>query len=88
MMEHPDSERLLESLDHMLYVAAHRDGKPFHLTPLDGSNASAGALSLPPLHNETEDEFFSSERRDLPAADGAVWVRKAGQAAHLVAGMA
>ena len=36
MMEHPDSERLLDSLDHMLYVAAHRNGKPFHLTPLDG----------------------------------------------------
>lgn len=88
MMEHPDSERLLDSLDHMLYVAAHRDGKPFHLTPLDDSNASAGALPLPPLHNEAEDEFFSSERCNLPSADGAVWVRKAGQAARLVTGTA
>lgn len=82
MMEHPASEDLLENLDRMLYIAAHRDGDPFTVAPPldDTRDGRAIVLDLPPLAAIDEGEFFSDERQALPSPDGAIWFRKAGMA--------
>ena len=51
--------------------------------PLDEArHGRAVALELPPLAEEDETEFINADRQDLPEADGALWVRRAGMAAH------
>jgi hypothetical protein len=84
MMEHPACDDLLERLDEILYRAAFHDGDPFMVAPpLDEArHGRAVALELPPLAEEDETEFINADRQDLPEADGALWVRRAGMAAH------
>jgi hypothetical protein len=78
MMEHPRSEELLESLDKMLFIAAHRDGNPFQINPpLDDSRPS-DLVQLPPLAELDESVFDLSEPRPLPSPDGALWLRRSG----------
>lgn len=82
MQEHPACDELLERLDEMLYIAAHRDGEPFTVAPpLDEArHGRAISLNLPPLAPQDESEFVSDEHRPLPAPDGALWLRRAGEA--------
>jgi len=72
---HPRGEELLEMLDRMLFVAAHKDGEPFSLPPkLDTSPIATQALA--PL---TIDKGFDDVlARALPAEDGQTWMAKAG----------
>ena len=87
MQEHPACDELLERLDYMLYVAAHRDGDPFTVAPPldDTRDGRAIVLDLPPLAAIDEGEFFSEERQALPSPDGALWFRRAGNAAQPLA---
>lgn len=87
MQEHPACDELLERLDYMLYVAAHRDGDPFTIAPPldDTRDGRAIALDLPPVGAIDEGEFFSDERQPLPPPDGALWFRRAGKAAQPLA---
>lgn len=82
MQEHPACDDLLERLDDMLYVAAHRDGVPFTVAPPldDAWHGRSIPLDLPPVASVDEGEFFSPERTDLPPSDGRLWLRKAGEA--------
>lgn len=82
MMEHPHCDALLERLDEMLYVAAHRHGDPFQVAPpLDDARPGHQVpVELPPPAAIDEDEFFSGERQTLPPPDGTLWLRKAGAA--------
>lgn len=85
MMEHPRSEELLESLDKMLFIAAHRDGNPFSMNPpLDDSRPSE-AIQLPPVAELDDSVFDPSEPRPLPSPDGAPWLRRAGHDPHPLA---
>lgn len=81
MQEHPACDELLERLDYMLYVAAHRDGDPFTVAPPldDTRDGRAIVLDLPPVAAIDEGEFFSDERQALPPPDGALWLRRAGE---------
>lgn len=87
MVEHPASEDLLQSLDYMLYVAAHRDGDPFTVAPPldDARHGRTIPLNLPPVAAVDEGEFFSEEGQSLPSPDGALWFRKSGEAPHRLA---
>lgn len=87
MMEHPASEDLLENLDRMLYISAHRDGDPFTVAPPldDTRDGRAIVLDLPPVATIDEGEFFSDERQALPSPDGALWFCKAGAAPQRLA---
>lgn len=78
MQEHPACDELLERLDDMLYVAAHRDGDPFRVTPPldDARSGHAIPLNLPPVAAIEEGEFFNEERQTMPPTDGALWIRK------------
>jgi hypothetical protein len=81
MQEHPACDDLLERLDEMLYIAAHRNGDPFTVAPpLDTSRKGhAAPLDLPPLAPVDDGEFIGEERQALPPPDGALWFRKAGE---------
>lgn len=87
MLEHPACDELLERLDHMLYVAAHREGVPFTFgPPLDDTRPGHQVpLHLPPLAHDDEGEFFSWEGQPLPPPDGGLWIRKAGDVPHRLA---
>ena len=81
MREHPAGDELLERLDHMLYIAAHRDGDPFTVAPpLD--DMRPGKTELPALSADSpldEDDFFNADRQDLPPPDGALWLLAIGK---------
>ena len=81
MREHPAGDELLERLDHMLYVAAHRDGDPFTVAPpLD--DMRPGTTDLTGLATATtldEDDYFSTDQQDLPPPDGAIWLLAIGR---------
>lgn len=79
IVEHPASADLLDGLDYILYMAAHRNGRPFHLTPLDQSGPSLS--TTPDALPAVETDFVSDERYILPIPDGEVWVRREGRAA-------
>lgn len=78
MQEHPACDELLERLDEILYIAAHRDGKPFTVAPPldDARHGRAIPIDLPPLATQDESEFVSDEHRTLPAPDGMLWLRQ------------
>jgi hypothetical protein len=88
MMEHPRAGDLLEALDRMLYVAAHRDGKPFHLNPALDDSRPADSVHLPPVAEMDEGVFDRTEPCPLPMPDGALWLRRGGRDPHpLAAGL-
>ena len=79
IVEHPRSEELLEALDKMLFIAAHRDGDPFHMNPpLDDSHPS-DLVQLPPLAELDDSVFDPSEPHSLPSPDGRLWLRRGGR---------
>lgn len=66
---HPRAEDLLQMLDNMLLVAAHRDGDPFSMPATDTS-----AMSFEPLQGlRVDDGFDDVPPRPIPAADGLTW---------------
>lgn len=66
---HPRAEDLLQMLDNMLLVAAHRDGNPFSMPATDTS-----AMSFEPLQDlRVDDGFDDVPARPIPAADGLTW---------------
>lgn len=78
IMQHPRSTELLERLDYMMYVAAHRDGDPFTIPPALDDSVPAGVPGLRPL---TEDDGFDQvPPKSLPAPDGRLWLARPGQA--------
>lgn len=87
MFEHPRSAELLEQLDKMLFIAAHRDGDPFTVTtPLDTSRPLRdGASTLPPIALTDEGDFIDGRRTDLPPPDGRLWMLAAGKKPQPVA---
>ncbi|WP_149894328.1 hypothetical protein [Roseibium aestuarii] len=81
MREHPDGKDLLEQLDHVLYVAGHRNGDPYTFGPLldESSNQLPVTLTLPTELPPEVGEFLSEEGRPLPPPDGALWLRREGR---------
>ena len=75
---HPRGPELLEALDHMMFVAAHKDGDPFSLPPELDSSAEASD-PLPALALDMG--FDKVPARALPPADGVSWMIQAGMPA-------
>ncbi|NDW07787.1 hypothetical protein [Jiella pacifica] len=79
MVPHPFGDELLDRLDHILMVAAHRDGDPFQIPPqLDDSAApDTPAPAMPPPFEDGG--FDPVEPQPLPAPDDALWCARAGE---------
>lgn len=78
MIPHPRGEELLERLDHMLYIAAHRDGDPFIIPPAldDSLPVMNGAAIVPPPFDDGG--IDPSPLCPLPPADDALWLARVG----------
>jgi hypothetical protein len=73
---HSRADELLEMLDKMMFIAAHRNGDPFNIPPApDTSPLATEPLPEMPL----EDGFDLAPLRALPAADDRLWMAKAGE---------
>ncbi|MER9586498.1 hypothetical protein [Mesorhizobium sp. M0276] len=77
MIPHPRSTELLERLDYLLYVAAHRNGQPFSVPPKPDRSAPLAAPTLRLAEPLNDGGFDAAERHILPA-DGAVWIARLG----------
>lgn len=84
MVPHPEAGDLLERLDRILYVTAHRHGDPFSAAAPQAATAN---LMLETPTESGDDTFFNDEGRPLPPPDGALWVRKAGDLARPLAAL-
>ncbi|MGO7367074.1 hypothetical protein [Rhizobium leguminosarum] len=77
---HPRAEELLEQLDKMMFVAAHRDGDPFSIPTLDRSPLATDALPAMRI----DDGFDDTPGKPLPTPDGKMWRTTAGRAFELM----
>lgn len=66
---HPRAEELLDMLDRMMLVAAHRNGEPFTVASLD--NSEMAYEGLPEL--QIDDGFDDVPIRAIPHEDGKIW---------------
>ncbi|TFF17219.1 hypothetical protein E3C22_24110 [Jiella endophytica] len=79
MVRHPFGDELLDRLDHILMVAAHRDGDPFQIPPQldDSAVADTPAPAMPPPFDDGG--FDPVEPQPLPPADAALWCARPGK---------
>lgn len=75
IMPHPRAQDLLELLDEMMFIAAHKEGNPFTLPRLDLSEQAQDTLS--PVR--IDDGFDDVPPRVLPPTDHANWRIELGQ---------
>ncbi|OBQ66501.1 hypothetical protein EFV37_35860 (plasmid) [Mesorhizobium loti] len=78
MIPHPRSAELLERLDYLLYVAAHRNGQPFSVPPKLDRSTAVPAPTLRLAEPLNDGGFDAAEPHILPA-DGAVWIARLGR---------
>lgn len=73
---HPRAEELLERLDYILFVAAHRDGDPFLIPPtLDASGPAKADLAVA---SPMDDGGFETVERVVLDIDHGIWIARLG----------
>lgn len=78
MIPHPRSSELLERLDYLIYVAAHRNGQPFSVPPKPDRSTAVAAPALRLAEPLNDGGFDVVEPHVLPA-EGAVWIARLGR---------